>query len=84
MTAYLKGRGFNDNAALKEFSLKYAPVLSINQNLSTLADAIDEAVEESEDTGKELNCDLVARQIFALCATHQERKAAGEAKKTRK
>lgn len=74
----LVGSGFPLTAEVRTVAATLAPKLSRNQNLSTLADAIDEAKCDAADTSSDADngptLQLVIQAVNALCSTWSERR----------
>lgn len=73
--AFLLGSGFARNKETKAVAAQLAPLLARNQNISTLADALDEARSQE----REIDCDLLVEAVHTLCTTAVERRAALQA-----
>ncbi len=73
--AFLAGSGFPRGKELRTVAAQLAPLLARNQNISTLADALDEA----RSTDEPLTLDLITEAVQSLCTTAVERKAARQA-----
>jgi hypothetical protein len=74
---FLVGSGFPLDPELKTVAATLAPKLCRNQNLSTLADAIDEARCEAAEAEGDVppTLQLVHQAVNALCSTWAERRA---------
>lgn len=83
VSSYLRARGFKD-AGLEKFAEAYVPRLAVNYNLSTLADAVDEAEAEADDSRRTPSLADVGRALDSLMSTAAERRAAAAAKKEKK
>jgi hypothetical protein len=73
---FLAGNGFKADKELREVADLLAPKLMNNQNISTLADALDAARDEAEETETELTLAMVTREVDALTTTAAQRLAA--------
>lgn len=76
VASFLVTKGFPNKSELKDFSAGIAPLLATNQNLSTLADAFDDAREKATDLSKPVTLEGVRTAVKALCSTAIERRAA--------
>jgi len=79
--AFLLAHGIKSSGELKGIVEDLTPKLIHNYNLSTLADAVEEAKEEAEDEGVPLTLQMIRDSVYSYCSTPSERKAAEVARK---
>lgn len=73
VSAYLRARGLTD-AGMAAFAASMAPRLAVNYNLSTLADAADEAQAEAEEDDRKPTLENVRQAVEQLISTASERR----------
>ena len=79
ISAFLKGSGFPASHELETVAATLAPKLARNQNLSTLADAVEEARIDAEEREGNPTLQAVVEGCNALCSTYGERRSANAA-----
>lgn len=77
---FLRARGFSGGRELSDLAEQLTPVLQQNQNLSTLADAVDDAVGEADARDVEPDLPMLRRAVVSLCSTIIDRRRAVESK----